>query len=110
MEGVMSVGLAMQMNYQEWKAYAKKLETMVETLQGQLNVKDAEIAGLLAQVQAMRQAHQDSPLLQATNEVFVTDQKLKGQKKTKLRKVYENAFDTKAREKGITKPETIRTN
>lgn len=105
----MSTELAYQMNYQEWKAHAQKLEQTLKVKDAELAKKDAHIAGLMAMVETLKAEAPNAPSLALTNEVFVEGTR-KGQKKTKLRKVYEKAHDAEALKKGITDPLIIRTN
>jgi len=87
----------------KWHNYAKQLEARLAEAQQQAQVNQATIAGLNAQLQAFAQAYPQSPLLQPMGNVYQNGPR-KGQQKTKVRAMFEQAFDATLRKFGITNP------
>src|SRR5690606_19389972 len=86
---------------QNWMTYAQHLELQVAIYQ-------AEIAGLLAYLGAMKKFHPDSPMMADSGARYEKYLPWKGDPKSKGRLIYEAAFDAKARELGIDDPTQYR--
>lgn len=71
----------------------------IAELEDALAVAQAEADGRLAQYQAMRDQHADSPQLAPSGKAFED-----GSPKTKIRLIFEAAFDATARKMGISDP------
>ncbi|NUB24722.1 hypothetical protein [Azospirillum brasilense] len=89
----------------EWKSYAQELEAQVEGLMKKLAAEQMHSAGLRASLDAMKATHPTSPVLSPVGERYQD-----GRPKSKLSKIYEEAYDKKGRELGITNPEAYRAN
>jgi len=89
----------------EWKSYAQELEAEIEGLMKKLAVEQMHTEGLKAALNCMKAQHTDSPMLRLNGERFKD-----GDPKTRLTKVYEEAFDKKGRELGIATPAVYRAN
>ncbi|MCH2274505.1 hypothetical protein [Thalassospira sp.] len=87
-----------EVNRDEWKALAKK------TANG-INERDMVIAGMNAIIDAFKEMHPNSPLLNGSGFQYQD-----GTEKTIARIKYEKSFDEKGREIGIENPEKHRTN
>lgn len=101
--------LALMANQQDLEHYTHELEDEIKRLQRLVNQKDAQVAGLTAQVLALKAECPKSGLLKKTGEVYRT-KPYEGRPKSYLTKVYEKAHDDAARKMGITNPEAIRAN
>ncbi len=80
------------------------LKNEIATLKRQAQIDEANIAGLIAQVDALKAECPNSPLLAPTGKKF----KKSGNPKTHLRSVFEKVFDAALRTTGITTPEAFR--
>lgn len=75
--------------YEDWRAYAKKLEAEVEALKLALAVERADAGGMKAWKDAFRAAHPSSPVEADTGRRF----RKSGNVKTRGRLAYEAEFD-----------------
>lgn len=91
----------------KWKAYGKELEQENARLKQQLARAKANEAGLGAQMDAMLEAHPNTPLREKTS-IRYNDPSRNGAYKNKLVLIFDNAFDKKALELGIRDPKRIR--
>lgn len=92
-----------------WHNLAKQLEAQVAQLQQQLAVAEAQKAGLVGQIVALKAAHPNSHLLVQNGPVYQNGQ-FKGQRKSQLRLAYEKAHDEAARKMNISDPVAVRDN
>lgn len=93
---------------EERDEYHSRLRKSARTMGGedvshQVVMSSMHAAGLEAQIIAMRKEHPDSPLLQRSNQKFED-----GRSKTRLRLVYDDAFDHKGTSLGIASPNQYR--
>lgn len=84
-------------------AYIGKLKDENATMKRQAQIDDASIAGLKAQIDAFKAQHPTSPLLANSGKLFND-----GGAKSKLRLIYELAFDAALRAVGIVSTGSIR--
>jgi hypothetical protein len=89
-------------NVEGFRAQVAGLKEEIRQLQLAFALEQANCAGQKAQLQAFKQAHPESALLAKTTATFRD-----GERKTKSRLIFEDAFKKKARELGIRNPEQI---
>jgi len=87
----------------------RDLEAEVLHLHGQLLLKEAQMAGLRAQVKALKAECPNSRLLVANGQVY-QDPEHSGKPKSDLTLIYEAAHDKAAMERGVADPRLIRAN
>ncbi|TNC98664.1 MAG: hypothetical protein FD119_135 [Stygiobacter sp.] len=104
-----AVRVAMIMNQNDLEDENAKLRKQLAEALVTINGNIAAIDGLTAQVNALKQAHPNSPLLAASGQIWQRGQN-KGQQKTKLRLIFEAAHDAALRKLGVSNPEQIRGN
>ena len=83
----------------------RNLKAHIEVLQAEVAVLKSVEAGRLAQIEAWKKMYPDSPLL-ADSGIRFAD----GDKKSKIRLIFEQAFDTMAKKLGISDPVKRRQN
>ena len=83
--------------------YIRAYKVEIATLKRQAQIDEAAITGHVAQINAMKAAHPDSPLLVHSGKRFKD-----GDPKSKLRLVFEQTFDAALRKVGITSPGAFR--
>ena len=83
------------------------LEAEVVLLKGALIQKDAQLAGLRAQIKALKAECPDSRLLTPNGQVY-RDPDNAGRPKSELTLIYEAAHDTAAKAMGVAEPRMIR--
>jgi len=86
---------------------SRDLEAEVLLLRGQLIQKDAQLAGLRAQVRALRAECPHSKLLEPNGQAY-KDPDNAGKPKSDLTLIYEAAHDAAASEMGVAEPHLIR--
>ena len=84
-------------------AHIGKLNNEIATLKRQAQIDDASIAGMKAQIAALKAQHPSSPLLANSGKTFKD-----GEAKSKLRLIYEQHFDALLRKVGIVSPGSFR--
>ena len=99
--------VALMANQQDLRRALNQTRQELADAKGKVQSQEAMIAGLLAQVKAMREQHPNSPLLQTTSQIWQGGDN-KGKPKTKLRVLYEAAHDAVLKKLGIAHPERIR--
>lgn len=97
-----------------WIADSKKKDGIIAELQAQLakeknraDVNECTALGHEAQKNAFLEEHPNSNLKSKTNVIWKTGT-YAGQMKSRLRIIFENAFDSHARKIGLSNPEKIR--
>lgn len=95
-EQLADAALKLKARYEAAQARIKELEAE----NGKLKIEAMDAAGRNAQVEALKAQHPASPLLADSGKRF----KASGNAKTKLRLIYEAAFDAKGPEMGIANP------
>ena len=88
------------------EGYRKKIAEFERAL----IIAQAEGSARKAQVDALIALHNNSPLLASSGVVFVNAGNMKGKPKTKVRMIYEAAFDKAASNDGIANPASERLN
>lgn len=84
--------------------YIGTLKDEIATLKRQAQIDDAAIAGMTAQIAALKVEHPNSPLFALTAQVS----KKSGKPKSKLALIYEQFFDAALRKVGIVSPASFR--
>jgi hypothetical protein len=80
------------------------------TLERDLAIANADAQARLAQVEALKVQHPNSPLLGDSEERYTSAGTLQGKRKNKLRLIYEKTFDRIADGRGIKSPKNFRIN
>jgi 3-dehydroquinate dehydratase len=101
--------VALMANQNDLKKALIEARKQLAEAKATIKAKDGAIEGLIAQVNAMRDAHPNSPMLAASNQIWQGGQ-YKGKAKTKLRLIYEATHDAALRKLGVANPERIRSN
>jgi len=86
---------------------SRDLEAEAMLLHGQLIQKDAQLAGLRAQIKALKAECPNSKLLDPNGQVY-QDPDNAGKPKSGLTMIYEAAHDAAARAMGVSDPHLIR--
>ena len=83
--------------------YIRAYKFEIATLKRQAQIDSASITGMKAQIAAIKAEHPGSPLLGKSGKAFSD-----GEPKTRLRVIYEDAFDAVLRKVGIASPRSFR--
>ena len=87
----------------EWRAIAKKAQAEVARLNEELAIALSFKEGLHAQVKALKQAHPTSPMFSDGGQRYPD-----GSTKSRIRLIFDQAFDAFAVQCGIKNPASIR--